>query len=99
DIRTCSDWILRYGMPIKGFTDNRKPFRAAMPPGKIRAAWARNKSDEVFLLAWEIARLRDIIERTIAALEVLARLAVPEYWRRYLHRIIKLLKIELGSDK
>ncbi|MGB6103549.1 MAG: hypothetical protein WBF88_06835 [Pusillimonas sp.] len=50
-------------------------------------------------MAWEIARLRDIIERTIAALEVLPRLAVPEYWRRYLDHIIILLKIELGSDK
>jgi hypothetical protein len=86
-------------MPIQGYTDRRKPFRSPLTPAQIRTAWERNRSDEVRLLAWEVGRLRDIIERAIAALEILSRLDVPEYWRRYMLLLIKLLKIDLGPDK
>jgi HAMP domain-containing protein len=98
-VQTCEEWLVRYGMPIQGYTDRRKPFRSPLTPAQIRTAWERNRSDEVRLLAWEVGRLRDIIERAIAALEILSRLDVPEYWRRYMLLLIKLLKIDLGPDK
>ena len=91
-IQTESDWIRAYGLPVGRYSDNEKPWPPPMAPSEIRAAWNKHKIAEVRVLAWEIARLRDVIDRAAAALLDVAHMSMPDYPRACLERLAEILK-------
>lgn len=97
-IRTCDQWVEKHGLPVPGFTDRLDADRwpAPLTGRQIRTAYEQNRTPQTQALAWEIARLQDVVFRLRIAIEAIAEKNMPEFARRDLVRLVELLGEEPG---
>jgi len=97
--RTKEDWIRDNGLQVGRYSSNPKSWPEPLTPAQIRAAWERDRNPDVQKLAWEIARLRDVLDRAAAALREVSSMPMPTYPRSCLERLAELIEIDRGPGK